>query len=195
MVAATIQTGPMYNTAENAIFTAYQWAGKELGRLGQRNGTQTASIGKYEGVAGDIKKSTTSTVTIKWAGSVVFSDGATNLTYDDAISFTDQIHKMYIGSEHTNVKQNKVWKKMYLCEDRMLLFIDSRGQPTLKLVPSMPCHNCGVLLPIHSIEVDHQNPQAGGRFVLKIFRILGLTTGAATGVKGGLYVLHQVIGG
>ena len=44
----------------------------------------------------------------------------------------------------------------------------------------MPCHNCGVLLPIQSIEVDHQNPQVGGRFVLKIFRILGLTTAAGS---------------
>jgi hypothetical protein len=181
----------MYNTAENAIFTAYRRAGNELGRLGPRNGTQTVSIDKYEGVAGDIKKSTTSTVTIKWAGPGVFSDGATNLTYNDAVSFTDQIDKMYIGSEHTNVKQNKVWKKMYLCEDRMLSFMDSGGHPTRKLVTSMPCHNCGVLLPIQSIEVDHQNPQVGGRFVLKIFRILGLTTAAATGVKGGLYVLHK----
>src|ERR1700722_4259007 len=120
----------MYNTAENAIFAAYQRAGNELGRRGPRNGVQTASIDKYEGVAGDIKKSTTSTVTIKWAGPVVLSDGATNLTYNDAVSFTDQIDKMYIGSENTNVKQNKVWKKMYLCEDRMLSFMNSGGHPT-----------------------------------------------------------------
>jgi hypothetical protein len=55
----------------------------------------------------------------------------------------------------------------------------------------MPCHNCGVLLPLQSIEVDHQNPQAGGRFVLKIFRIIGLTTQGPIGAKGVAYVFNQ----
>ena len=178
----------MYNSAENAIFAAYRNAGRSLG---PRNSTGTSSTPKYEGGAGVITRHPTSTVTIKWAsGTVVFSEGTTDLDYDGAKSFTNQIDKMYIGSEHTNVKQNKVWKKMYLCEKRTLSFIDSLGHTIQKYVTSMPCHNCGVLLPIESIEVDHQNPQVGGRYVLKILRILGLTTAAATGFKGGLYVLH-----
>jgi hypothetical protein len=55
----------------------------------------------------------------------------------------------------------------------------------------MPCHNCGVVLPIQSIEVDHQNPQAGGRFVLKIFRTIGLTTTGPIGAKGGAYAFDR----
>ena len=119
----------MYTTAENAIHAAYTRAGNELRRLGPRNGTQTKSTPKYEGVAGVITKSTTSTVTIKWAhGTGVFSDGTTDLSYDQAHVFTEQIDKMYIGSQHTDVKQNKVWKKIYLCDNRTLGFMDSGGR-------------------------------------------------------------------
>jgi hypothetical protein len=98
---------------------------------------------------------------------------------------------VYVGSEHTDVKQNKVWRNIYLCDKRTLSFLDALGHTIQKYPTSMPCHNCGVLLPIESIEVDHQNPQVGGRFVLKTFRILELTMAGPSGVKGLNYVVHK----
>jgi hypothetical protein len=96
----------MYTSAENAIFAAYQKAGVYLGP--PRNGPQTEAIPKYEGVAGAITRHPTSIVTIKWANqTVVFSDGTTDLTHNRAKSFSDQIDKMYVGSEHTNVNKTK----------------------------------------------------------------------------------------
>jgi hypothetical protein len=178
----------MYADAQNAIFAAFRKVGSDLGL--PRNGPQTKSIPKYEGAAGLITPHPTSTVTIKWAGTGVFSDGTTNLTFDRAKTFTDQIDKMYVGAQHTNVKQNKVWKALYQCDDRSVLFMDSGGAIVRKYVSTVPCHNCGVVLPVESIEVDHQNPQVGGRYVLKILRILGLTTAAATGTKAGYYQAH-----
>ncbi len=50
----------------------------------------------------------------------------------------------------------------------------------------MPCHNCGVILPLEFLQVDHHMPQTGGDdlHILKTMRGLGMTRTAASGAKG-----------
>jgi hypothetical protein len=98
----------MFTSAENAMQEAYKKASALI------HGTNVpALIDKYEGVAGDIKRNTASSVMIKRAvnGVAGFTDGATNLSYISARAFFEQIDAMYVGAQHTDVKGIKVWKK------------------------------------------------------------------------------------
>jgi len=42
---------------------------------------------------------------------------------------------------------------------------------------TVPCHDCGLVLPLRNIEIDHQRPVAGSTTepVCKVFRAMGLT--------------------
>ena len=86
------------------------------------------------------------------------------------------------------------WKKMYCCMDMGalesigrhsitgsnigILRITKKGETAyMAFKEAMPCHNCGILLPVNYLEVDHYMPKASHRdaAVLKMLRLLGLT--------------------
>jgi hypothetical protein len=51
---------------------------------------------------------------------------------------------------------------------------------------TVPCYDCGLILPEKLITIDHQRPQAGqaDEAVVKAFRALGLAKGGPKGPKG-----------
>jgi hypothetical protein len=95
--------GPMFHSAENAIQEAYKRAKARIA------GGTPVQTDKYEGVAGDIKKNPIVQVTVRVAhnGVPVFCEGTTELSYVDAAAFFGQIDEMYVGAEHTDVKEKR----------------------------------------------------------------------------------------
>lgn len=110
------------------------------------------------------------------------------LTMEEAVDFANAIDTMYVGSSHTDVKTNTTWKAMYHMKDRPMAFKGTvaHSGPTHVMITTIPCHSCGIILPDDAIQVDHYMPQASveSLYVTKTLRVLGLTTGAATGIKG-----------
>lgn len=78
------------------------------------------------------------------------------------------------------------WKRMYPHASRSVPYMDNTGALINKSQPTMPCHNCGVVLPFEFLQVDHQKPQSDtdGLHILKMLRVLGGTTATPTGSKG-----------
>lgn len=77
------------------------------------------------------------------------------------------------------------WTSFYKQAPRDIPYMTSSGATTLKTVRTIPCHNCGVILPIEFYQVDHHMPQADGDelHILKLLRALGGTTSRPTGAK------------
>lgn len=97
------------------------------------------------------------------------------------------------------VKTYSMWRKMYLVMKypmpryiRHSERIDERGEKGLEVTISTvdlegcPCHNCGYIVDLESIQIDHHKPKSGGgeQAIIKAFRHLGLTKGEPAGGLG-----------
>jgi hypothetical protein len=88
------------------------------------------------------------------------------------------------------------WRTFYNVANRVLMYLDKAGAP-LGPVPNtetVACYDCGLVLPLANITVDHQRPQGGNPYepVVKVFRAMGLTVAAAAGPKGTHFSAMQV---
>jgi hypothetical protein len=97
---------------------------------------------------------------------------------------------MLLASQNSvNIKTNSVpWRNFYhAAAGRALTYIDNAGNAMLAPVQdTVPCFDCGLVVPLANIHVDHQRPWGGNwlEAVCKVFRAVGLTVGHATGPKG-----------
>lgn len=122
-------------------------------------------------------------------GHFVFAqiNGKNNISLDLnlLITIADAIEKLYVY-DHKNIKYNIQWRTIYQAETRNVQFIAKQTHQTSSLL-TIPCHYCGIILPLALIEIDHFKPQTGGEdaAVLKIFRNLniGLTEHQGSGQK------------
>ncbi|ARK08851.1 hypothetical protein A6C57_00200 [Fibrella sp. ES10-3-2-2] len=90
-------------------------------------------------------------------------------------------------NKHAEVRKDDKWLSMYGYKpNTSVLFRDKLGNDNLKPIEGMACHNCGIVLPLKLIEVDHHMPQSDGEYLytLKTLRALGLTLKPAEGSKG-----------
>jgi len=87
---------------------------------------------------------------------------------------------------YDGVKTNNVWRQLYQVKLRQLACVEGPNEKLGLPEDSAPCHMCGLVLPLSSIDIDHQRPQAGGESeaVAKVFRAFGLTMQGAVGSKG-----------
>lgn len=86
-----------------------------------------------------------------------------------------------------------IWQNMYMAaRPGKVLYVgkeggngEERDEPA-----AIPCHNCGMMMPLASAQVDHYMPHRGGEdaSVVKMMRALGLTYAKEWGSKG--RVLH-----
>jgi hypothetical protein len=114
----------------------------------------------------------------------VAPDGTAKLSKQEATNLAKKMKDIYIGAEHGKVKESLVWKTMFQVGNRNILRMDSLGNVISQAVETVPCHNCGFIVPFSDIQIDHTEPQAEGKYVLKVFRALGLTNAPSTGMKG-----------
>ncbi|WP_375445901.1 hypothetical protein [uncultured Fibrella sp.] len=115
----------------------------------------------------------------------VWENTALLLSKADALHIAGEIDRFSL-SYHGDVKSNNEWLAMYGYNPTMsITFHDKHGKPVQKPMPGMACHNCGIVLPIQLIEIDHHMPQADGEYLytVKTLRALGLTIAAGTGAK------------
>lgn len=109
------------------------------------------------------------------------------LSKEQAMDYADAMDELHTGSDHLNIKSDPIWRKLYLFRNRPLAFeaTDGGGQIT-RILSSVPCHHCGIIMPEDAIQVDHYMPQAQSPdlYTIKTLRALGLTVGKGTGYKG-----------
>jgi len=110
-------------------------------------------------------------------------------TWDQLLGLAKEIDRMYVGADHRKVTTLPAWTSLYKQAPRNIPYMTSAGTMTSKTVPTIPCHNCGVILPIEFYQVDHHMPQADGDdlHILKVLRALGGTTSGSTGAKAAAY--------
>jgi hypothetical protein len=93
---------------------------------------------------------------------------------------------------HGNVLTNSpAWRGFYNAAPRVLLYLNAAGQPMpAPMVDTVPCYDCGLVLPLNNIQIDHQRPQVSNDLepICKVFRAMGLTLDGPAGPKG----LHHV---
>lgn len=113
------------------------------------------------------------------SGSVILHKAA-------ACQLAERIDELNIGADHLRAKLDLTWLALYQHADRSIGFMDSAGTVAPRPVKTLPCHNCGIVIPVDCIQVDHYMPQAGGEdlYTLKVLRALGLTKMAPSGSKG-----------
>jgi hypothetical protein len=108
------------------------------------------------------------------------------LTESDALKVAKSIDKHNNGTNHLKIWSNKIWLSVYDYDNRQVSFIDKTGNSVTEPHPTIPCHNCGIVLPLNYVQIDHHMPQQGGQnyYTIKVLRALGLTLGNPNGKKG-----------
>jgi hypothetical protein len=114
--------------------------------------------------------------------------GSSHLLHSDADRIGRRIDGLNNGADHLNVKYDHLWLQAYQLANRGMDVMDTAGalvnpKPQMQ---TMPCHNCGIILPLDALQVDHYMPQAGGDdlYTLKMLRSMDMCTSGPTGSKG-----------
>jgi hypothetical protein len=138
-----------------------------------------------------IKANTTTAELYKKVGSNWVPDGLVMgpvVTTAHVTSFVGIIQRSFAHNQHRNVlTQNVDWRTFYHVAARALTYIDNGGA-AMVVAPAdtVPCFDCGLVLPLANIHIDHQRPQAGNELepICKVFRAMGLTIDGPSGPKG-----------
>ncbi len=115
-------------------------------------------------------------------GNVTGKQAAKLLTLVDGLTFP--------GYNHLNAKSDPTWQQMYHYGMRNFKQQRPNGAVVTISLPSFPCHYCGLMIPVDTVQVDHRQPQASnpGYQVAKVFHSIrlgsfDLTVRQASGVK------------
>jgi hypothetical protein len=117
---------------------------------------------------------------------------------NDVLWFLNTLSNIsYPPSQYAQVKNNTEWRRIYQVQNRQLQYVANTSVVNGSAEESAPCVDCGMLLPMRLLEVDHQRPLSGGETeaVAKVFRAFQWTVGVAKGNKAvawrsGLFVVH-----
>lgn len=83
---------------------------------------------------------------------------------------------------YRRVLVDPLWKTLFNVEDRNFDYIEGHATK-VRPMASLPCYQCGLILPAEHITIDHSMPQAGGEnhAVLKVFRNLNYNLTVSSG--------------
>jgi hypothetical protein len=170
-----------------------------LRKIGGRRAKQKWIDG-YSGQAGVITKHPTDQAAVDGEGVLAIRAGMADptmpriLTWADATVHARNIDEVNSGSAYTNVKNLSTWQHIYQVESRYITYMNPAGHLVPNFESSVPCHNCGVVLPMSFVQVDHYMPQAGSAdyHVLKTLRAFGMTAMGPTGSKGLAAIAHNL---
>jgi hypothetical protein len=104
---------------------------------------------------------------------------------DDYVQRIDGLNQG-VGT-HRNAINNNEWRQYYRATPRNFSYITAAhptGAPQSQ--DSAPCADCGLLLPLEQMQIDHIHPQEGNPLhpIIKVFRSIGLTVGPPKGHFG-----------
>ncbi len=118
--------------------------------------------------------------------------GVAPVTRQQLVQFAAIIQQSYLDNHHRDVLQEAQWRGLYHVGQRVLSYLGGDGLPLhpAPMTDTVPCADCGLVLPLRNIQIDHQRPFAGNDCepVCKVFRAMGLTVGGPDGRKGGAVV-------
>lgn len=98
------------------------------------------------------------------------------------------VNDSFNNNYHRRVIHNAGWRAIYSVAPRALLYLAHGAAPCPKPpADTVACHDCGLVLPLANIDIDHQRPKVGNDYepVCKVFRAMGLTQAGPSGPKGG----------
>ncbi|KAF7555600.1 hypothetical protein G7Z17_g2054 [Cylindrodendrum hubeiense] len=104
------------------------------------------------------------------------------LSLKDAIEYIQKLDAMSRKSTtYADLKDNSTFNVFYPREMKNLLYFNGE----IKNEATRTCTNCGVVLPVRLLQMDHQRPKIGGQIeaVVKVMRILQLTLEEPRGPK------------
>lgn len=117
--------------------------------------------------------------------------------FGDMLAYARMLDRTsHAATTYANVKESEFWRSLYDVSPRALAFIEAAG-PATHVRDSAACTECGLLLPLSHLTIDHQRPQAGGELeaILKVLRAFGLTMEGPKGQKGQRVRDHLLAGG
>lgn len=98
------------------------------------------------------------------------------LSWENTKELVGKIEILYCRN-YRDIKTDNLWLDIYMRNWTDIAYINSNGGPDTQQESVIPCHNCGIRLPLDYIQVDHYMPQSGDVFypILKTMRALGMT--------------------
>ncbi len=96
---------------------------------------------------------------------------------------------MTTKSTYKNIKKQYLWGKLHQLGKRKLKYIHGVVEKIGNAEPTYPCVQCGIVLPIRLITVDHKFPQSGGGLlaIAEVLRVWGWTEQGAKTTKGKIF--------
>lgn len=98
----------------------------------------------------------------------------TVINLEEVIAISTLIDNAAMGCDHLKVKDSVHWRTIYDVKDYEFQHkLGAVFKP--KAMPGVPCFECGLILPLHIIEIDHHKPQSGGleQAIIKVLRNIG----------------------
>lgn len=114
-------------------------------------------------------------------------DASSEITINNVSNLIARVESYSFPGEHRSVLAFNPWRRFYHVASRQLAHLDENGSSVNKPPEdSAACVDCGLLLPLRTIHIDHQRPQTGNSLepICKVFRAMGLTVDGPQGRKG-----------
>ncbi|WP_206957109.1 hypothetical protein [Trinickia acidisoli] len=94
-----------------------------------------------------------------------------SLDLTEAVAIGKSLTAAYMTTDYRRVLQDPYWMQLFNVQDRDFNYIEGTTART-STEASLPCYNCGLILPATHITIDHMKPQAGGQdqSILKVLR-------------------------
>lgn len=100
--------------------------------------------------------------------------------------YADRFEGLYQTTNYREkIIQNDFWRRMYKCGPTSVKFLGPNGYEEA-YIDGTACIDCGLILPLSHMTIDHQRPQSGGETeaIARLFRACDLTDGKPVGAKG-----------
>jgi len=112
----------------------------------------------------------------------------TRISLQNIGNFFDALERLSTHGNYRSAKTDQFWREVYGVTQTMVTYVPTKHNKNKNgayLADSVACRRCGLILPLTAMTIDHQKPQEGGGMlaVCRLFRALGLTTGAPKGAK------------
>jgi hypothetical protein len=94
-----------------------------------------------------------------------------SITLEETAKIGKALYQAYMTTDYRRVLQDPYWMQLFNVKDRQFNYVEGIA-PRTSNEASLPCYNCGLVLPAGHITIDHKKPQAGGQHqaILKVLR-------------------------
>ena len=125
------------------------------------------------------------------------TNGVVFLNWKRALEIANDIDTNATGANYSSLKNKEKWMTCYSVRKYLIPHINQLGELVQQELIAVPCHYCGVIIPIKCSQLDHYEPRKSRRdapktpvadqdqsSIIKVLRALGCTIGEASKGKG-----------